>query len=89
MAEIKFDCEHCGQTLEAPDEMAGETLACPSCEGEIIVPRPVLRSRPGAVDPPAAPEAPAPAPASGNLDELLAAQGDAQSAPAPASADVK
>ena len=63
MAEIKFDCEHCGQVLEAPEEMAGEALACPSCEGTITVPRALLRTRPGAEDPVAAPTAPTPAPA--------------------------
>jgi len=35
---MKFPCPHCGQGLEAGDSLSGETLQCPSCSGEIIVP---------------------------------------------------
>lgn len=38
MAEIEFNCPECGQVLEAPDEMAGESLACPSCDAPITIP---------------------------------------------------
>lgn len=40
MAEIEFNCPACGQVLEAPEEMAGESLACPSCEAPITIPAP-------------------------------------------------
>jgi DNA-directed RNA polymerase subunit M/transcription elongation factor TFIIS len=40
MPEIEFSCPECGQVLEAPEEMAGETIECPSCEAEIAIPQP-------------------------------------------------
>ncbi len=41
MADIEFNCPACGQVLEAPEEMAGETIECPSCEVEISIPKSV------------------------------------------------
>ena len=38
LPEIAFACPHCGQSLEAQQEMKGLTLTCPACEKEIIVP---------------------------------------------------
>lgn len=38
MTDISFYCSHCGQHLDAPPEMAGEQLACPSCDNPIQVP---------------------------------------------------
>jgi len=38
MAEIKLDCPHCGQHLEGDEELCGQTITCPSCNGEIIIP---------------------------------------------------
>ena len=35
----KFHCIHCDQHIDAPDEMAGSQSACPTCGGEIDVPR--------------------------------------------------
>ncbi len=26
MADVNFNCPHCGQNLDAPEEMAGQTL---------------------------------------------------------------
>ena len=40
MSEIAFSCPWCDQHLEAPAEMTGEIIACPSCEKEIKVPLP-------------------------------------------------
>lgn len=40
MAEINFDCPHCGQNLDAPDDMAGMVIVCPACEKNIKVPVP-------------------------------------------------
>ena len=34
----KFYCTHCGQHIDAPDELAGSHAACPTCGGEIDVP---------------------------------------------------
>ena len=38
MSEITFDCPHCQQTMEAPPEMAGQAVLCPTCEQELTVP---------------------------------------------------
>lgn len=38
MAEISFHCSNCQQKLEAPEEMAGENVQCPSCESMITIP---------------------------------------------------
>lgn len=44
MADITFSCSSCGQELQAPDEYAGELVACPNCQSEITVP---AAARPG------------------------------------------
>jgi DNA-directed RNA polymerase subunit RPC12/RpoP len=36
--DIRFNCAGCGQALEAPPEMSGETVECPSCGRAISVP---------------------------------------------------
>jgi len=33
-----FNCNHCGQSIEADDAWAGASVACPSCEQAITVP---------------------------------------------------
>ncbi len=38
MNVIKFECVHCGQHLEAPPDMAGDTLPCPHCNEPIVIP---------------------------------------------------
>jgi uncharacterized membrane protein YdbT with pleckstrin-like domain len=38
MADITFACPHCEQHIEADDAICGQTVECPSCQGEIIVP---------------------------------------------------
>lgn len=40
MADIKCVCPHCSQHLEAPDELAGQTIECPSCKGSLLIPAP-------------------------------------------------
>jgi hypothetical protein len=45
MPGLKFPCPHCKQSLEAPEEMLGETISCPSCQGSIEIPDP-RRQRP-------------------------------------------
>ena len=40
MADIAFACSSCRQSLEAPEEMAGEDIACPSCQAVITIPGP-------------------------------------------------
>ncbi len=38
-ADIHFDCRACGQHLEAPPALAGQTLPCPDCGQRLRVPR--------------------------------------------------
>lgn len=40
MSDYKFDCPHCGQSLEAHEDMLGETIDCPSCGGTLELPKP-------------------------------------------------
>jgi DNA-directed RNA polymerase subunit RPC12/RpoP len=40
VSDYKFDCPHCGQSLEAPEDMLGETIDCPSCNGKLELPKP-------------------------------------------------
>ncbi len=37
---MKFNCIHCGQSLEADSDMAGSSVACPACSKNITVPVP-------------------------------------------------
>ncbi len=38
MAELTFKCPGCGETLEAPEEMAGQEVACPACNQPLTIP---------------------------------------------------
>lgn len=40
MSDINFDCPHCGQNLDAPEDMPGMVINCPACEKPIKVPTP-------------------------------------------------
>jgi len=40
MPDINFNCPNCNQNLDAPPEMAGETIECPSCTKAIVIPSP-------------------------------------------------
>ena len=84
MADISFSCTHCSQHLEAPPDMAGMALECPSCNREIMVPKPALRARPpGAV--PVRPTVPAspPATAHATVHATAPATRSATSVPCP------
>lgn len=41
--DINFDCPKCGQNLEAPRDMAGLFVECPTCAAIIRVPTPTER----------------------------------------------
>ncbi len=43
MSEIRFNCPSCGQSIEAPAELASQLIDCPTCKETIEVP---LRTRP-------------------------------------------
>ena len=38
MAELVFNCPHCGGSVQCDSQYAGQTVACPLCQGGIIVP---------------------------------------------------
>lgn len=38
MPDIAFSCPQCEQPLEAPQDMAGETIECPACGQSIQIP---------------------------------------------------
>lgn len=40
MADILFNCPHCGISVEAPDSLAGQEVSCPSCSQNFILPKP-------------------------------------------------
>lgn len=40
MSDVNFDCPECDQNLDAPSDMAGETIECPTCQNSIGIPAP-------------------------------------------------
>ena len=38
MTEIRFECSKCGQHLETDPEMSGQTIHCPQCMAEMVIP---------------------------------------------------
>jgi len=44
MAEFKFNCPQCGQTIEADESFRGQTAECPYCGKGIVVPRGATKS---------------------------------------------
>jgi DNA-directed RNA polymerase subunit RPC12/RpoP len=50
MPDINFDCSNCGQNLDAPENMAGVTILCPSCKKDIVIPVPPKPVDPDAED---------------------------------------
>ena len=46
MSDLKFTCPHCKQSLEAPEDMLGQVIDCPSCSKQIQVPKPQARTAP-------------------------------------------
>ena len=47
MADVNFDCPHCGQNLDAPDDMAGMKIACPACSEALAIPGGIDEGGPG------------------------------------------
>lgn len=62
MADFKFNCPHCKQSLEAPQEMLGQQVNCPSCNGVIRLPSPTPAPQPVTSTPPLRPAPPPPPP---------------------------
>ncbi len=55
MSDFKFNCPHCNQSLEAPEDLLGQTIECPSCNGSIQIPAPEQQPAP-TPDPPSVPK---------------------------------
>jgi|BioPla2DNA2_1021312.scaffolds.fasta_scaffold47599_2 hypothetical protein len=55
MSDFKFNCPHCNQSLEAPEDMLGTTIECPACNGSLQLPEPLVPPSPR---PPASPPQP-------------------------------
>ena len=62
MAEINFNCPHCGQNLNGHEEMAGQSIDCPVCQKEFQIPGGIIEVPKGKLPVPSrsAPEAPRP-----------------------------
>jgi TM2 domain-containing membrane protein YozV len=56
MTDLKSKCPHCGQPLEAPGEMLGQTVNCPACRKSLRLGPPRIGTQPPPAPPPA-PEA--------------------------------
>ncbi len=54
MAEFKFSCPHCGQSIQCDERWSGQQLPCPGCRTIMIVPA-LASPEPPAAPPPAAP----------------------------------
>lgn len=50
MSDINFDCPKCGQNLDAPPDLAGLFIECPSCNTIIKVPPAPGAAAPGAAE---------------------------------------
>jgi len=95
MADINFKCPHCGQDLNGPEEMAGESIDCPVCKKNFQIPGGIIEVPKSQMDPtstPPAPEAsapsapvpePAPAPAPAPVVETPSAPEPAPALAAP------
>ena len=58
MSNLNFSCPHCQQSLDIPEELLGQVVECPTCNGSIQLPEPEPVAAP---EPEPTPE-PAPAP---------------------------
>ena len=59
MADIDFNCTHCGQNLNGPEEMAGQTIECPVCQKSFQIPGGIIEVPKSKLAPPSRPAAPA------------------------------
>ncbi|MDR0993968.1 MAG: hypothetical protein LBN38_05330 [Verrucomicrobiota bacterium] len=58
MADLHFNCPHCGQNLDAPEEMAGETIDCPVCQKSFQIPGGLIEVPSERMAPPPRPSGP-------------------------------
>lgn len=69
MADLKFDCIHCGKHLEAEEQMRGQKMECPACKGTVVVPAKEAPEPDLPVARLASPEPTPPGPAAANEEE--------------------
>jgi hypothetical protein len=58
MADINFNCPHCKQNLNGPEEMAGEAIDCPVCQKSFQIPGGLIEVPKGKLAPPGRSSAP-------------------------------
>lgn len=69
MADINFNCPHCGQNLNGPEEMAGQTIDCPVCQQSFQIPGGIIEVPKDRMSPAGGRPAPEAAPPSTNDDK--------------------
>jgi hypothetical protein len=60
MSEIKFSCGHCSQHITAEAAWAGQQIKCPNCQGDLVIPQPLVANAPKPVSVAAPPPVPPP-----------------------------
>ena len=60
MSDLTFNCPHCEQSLEIPEELLGQTVECPSCNGAIELSKPEPKPDPAPTPKPTPVPAPEP-----------------------------
>jgi DNA-directed RNA polymerase subunit RPC12/RpoP len=84
MAEMKFECPHCQQHIQADDGYAGMQINCPACNGALMVPGSLPAPAPAAAPPPAlSAQPPVPSRLSIRVTTPASAPAEAPAAPAP------
>ena len=70
MPDIHFECPKCGQSIDAPEELAAQLVDCPACKETIEVPVRNRRVMPPGFSPPT------PAPVSASLTKCPSCRAD-------------
>lgn len=74
MADIDFNCPHCGQNLNGPEDIAGQSIDCPVCGKSFQVPGGIIEvPKSQMAPPPRPPSPPSPAAAPARRDSASAA----------------
>jgi rRNA maturation protein Nop10 len=68
MADINFKCPHCGQDLNGPEELAGESIDCPVCGKSFEIPGGIIEVPKSQMAPPPKPAPPSPSSAAANAE---------------------
>ena len=58
MTDIEFVCPHCGQNLNGPEDLAGQTIDCPVCQKSFEIPGGIIEVPKEKMVPPPPPPAP-------------------------------